>query len=50
MSTTPLGLERFFEQFAEFLPGPLGRDGLADVALANWVLFVGPPLAFSDPC
>ena len=50
MSTTPLGLERFFEQFAEFLPGPLADVGLADVGPANWVWFVGPPLAVSDPC
>jgi mannose-6-phosphate isomerase-like protein (cupin superfamily) len=47
--TTPSGVERFFEQFAELLPGPVDRNKLADVALANWIEFVGPPLAVSDP-
>ena len=47
--TTPSGVERFFEQFAELLPGPVDRNKLADVALANWVEFVGPPLTVSDP-
>ena len=50
MSTTPLGLERFFEQFASFCPARWADVGLADVGLANWVWFVGPPLAVSDPC
>jgi hypothetical protein len=46
---TPSGVERFLEQFAELLPGPLDRDRLADVGLAIWVEFVGSPLAVSDP-
>ena len=44
--TTPSGLERFFEQFAA---SPGGPDALADVGIANWIDFVGPPLAVSDP-
>lgn len=47
--TTPSGLERFFEQFAELSRGPADRDTLATVAHANWTEFVGPPLAVSDP-
>jgi mannose-6-phosphate isomerase-like protein (cupin superfamily) len=47
--TTPSGVERFFEQFAELLPGPVDRDRFVDVALANWIEFIGPPLAVSDP-
>ena len=47
--TTPSGLERFFEQFAELLPGPLDPKVLPAVGLANWIEFVGPPLAVSDP-
>jgi mannose-6-phosphate isomerase-like protein (cupin superfamily) len=47
--TTPSGLERFFEQFASLLPGPLDPEKLAAVGHANWVEFVGPPVAVSDP-
>lgn len=47
--TTPSGLERFFEQFAELLPGPVSPERLAAVGHANWIEFVGPPLAVSDP-
>jgi mannose-6-phosphate isomerase-like protein (cupin superfamily) len=47
--TTPSGVERFFEQFAELLPGPVDQSALAGVGLANWIEFVGPPLAVSDP-
>ena len=47
--TTPSGLERFFEQFAELLPGPVGPEKLAAVGHANWVEFVGPPVGVSDP-
>lgn len=47
--TSPSGLERFFEQSAELLPGPVGPDALAAVAHANWINFVGPPLGVSDP-
>ena len=47
--TSPSGVERFFEQFAALLPGPLGPDALAAVGHANWIDFVGPPLSVSDP-
>lgn len=47
--TTPSGAERFFEQFAELPGGPIDRNMLADLGLANWVEMVGPPLAVSDP-
>jgi len=47
--TTPSGLERFFEQSAELLPGPVDPERLAAVGRANWVEFVGPPVGVSDP-
>ena len=47
--TTPSGLERFFEQFAELPPGPMDPEKLAAVGHANWVEFVGPPVEVSDP-
>jgi len=47
--TTPSGVERFFEQFAELLPGPVEPEVLSAVGLTNWVEFVGPPLGVSDP-
>jgi mannose-6-phosphate isomerase-like protein (cupin superfamily) len=47
--TTPSGLERFFEQFAALLPGPVDQETLGAVGHANWVDFVGPPVAISDP-
>jgi mannose-6-phosphate isomerase-like protein (cupin superfamily) len=47
--TTPSGLERFFEQFAELLPGPVDPEKLAAVGRANWVEFVGSPVGASDP-
>jgi mannose-6-phosphate isomerase-like protein (cupin superfamily) len=47
--TSPSGVERFFEQFAALLPGPVGPDALAAVGHANWIDFVGPPLGVSDP-
>jgi len=47
--TTPSGLERFFEEFAERLPGPADPEMLAAVGHANWVEFVGPPVGISDP-
>jgi hypothetical protein len=47
--TTPSGLERFFEKFAEFLPHPVARENLITVGHDNWVEFVGQPLAISDP-
>jgi mannose-6-phosphate isomerase-like protein (cupin superfamily) len=46
--TSPSGVERFFEQFAA-LPAPVDGDGLAAVGHANWIEFIGPPLAVSDP-
>jgi mannose-6-phosphate isomerase-like protein (cupin superfamily) len=46
--TTPSGPERFFEQFAE-LAGEVGPDTLATVGHANWIEFVGPPQAASEP-
>jgi len=47
--TTPSGLERFFEQFADLLPGPVDPAQLAAVGRANWLEFVGPPVGVSDP-
>jgi mannose-6-phosphate isomerase-like protein (cupin superfamily) len=47
--TTPSGLERFFEQFAALLPGPVRPETLTAVGHANWVEFVGPPAGVSDP-
>ncbi|NEA34336.1 cupin domain-containing protein [Streptomyces sp. SID13031] len=47
--STPSGLERFFDQFAEALPGPVAPDLLAAVGHANWVEFVGPPVGVTDP-
>ena len=47
--TTPSGLERFFDQYAELLPGPIDQRTLEAIAVANWSKFVGPPLAESDP-
>jgi mannose-6-phosphate isomerase-like protein (cupin superfamily) len=46
--TAPSGLERFFEQFAA-LPAPVDVHGLEAVGHANWIEFIGPPLAVSDP-
>ena len=46
--TTPSGLERFFEEFAE-RSGPADPELLAAVGHANWVEFVGPPVGISDP-
>ena len=47
--TTPSGLERFFEQFAELPPGQVDPQMIAALGHANWVEFIGPPLALSDP-
>jgi mannose-6-phosphate isomerase-like protein (cupin superfamily) len=47
--TTPSGVERFFEQWAALLPGPVDPNAVVEVARANWVEFCGPPLAVSDP-
>ena len=45
---TPSGVERFFEQYAE-LPDPGDPEAFNAIAHANWLEFVGPPLAVSDP-
>jgi quercetin dioxygenase-like cupin family protein len=47
--TTPSGLERFFEQWAEVPPGPIDPETLAAVGHPNWLEFVGPPLGVSEP-
>jgi mannose-6-phosphate isomerase-like protein (cupin superfamily) len=47
--STPSGLERFFEEYAELLPGPVSPELFAAVGHANGIEFVGPPLAVSDP-
>lgn len=47
--TTPSGLERFFEQFAALPPGQVDPDAVATIGHANWVEFVGPSIAISDP-
>ena len=46
---TPSGVERFFEECAGLLPGPLDTKALAAVMDANWAELVGPPLGVSDP-
>jgi hypothetical protein len=42
-------VERFFEQCAELLPGPVDTEAFAAVAEANWTELAGPPLGVSDP-
>jgi mannose-6-phosphate isomerase-like protein (cupin superfamily) len=42
--TTPSGLERFFEQFADLLPGAVDPERFAAIGRANWIEFVGPPV------
>lgn len=46
--TAPSGAERFFEEFAGLGPSARPED-LATVGHANWIEFVGPPVAVSDP-
>jgi hypothetical protein len=46
---TPSRSERFFEQVAELLLGRLDAHALAADGHANWIEFVGPPVAVSDP-
>ena len=48
MITTPSGLERFFEEFAQ-LPPDETMDHRATVAHRSWIAFVGPPVGESDP-
>jgi hypothetical protein len=45
----PSGMERFFEQYAGLLPGPVDPQKVTAVAEANWMEILGPPLAESDP-
>jgi mannose-6-phosphate isomerase-like protein (cupin superfamily) len=47
--TSPSGAERLFEDYAKLLPGPVPPEQLSALGHANWVDFVGPPLAVSDP-
>lgn len=47
--TAPAGAERLFEDYNHLLPGPVAPEALAEVARHNWVEFVGPQLAVSDP-
>ena len=47
--TTPSGAERMFEDYTKLLPGPVDRETVLALGHANWVEFVGPPLAVSDP-
>ncbi|HEX5810845.1 MAG TPA: cupin domain-containing protein [Pseudonocardia sp.] len=47
--STPSGLERFFEEYAALLPGPVDPAAFAAVGHATGIEFVGPPLAVSDP-
>ena len=47
--TTPSGLERFFEEFAALLPGPVSPETLIAVSHVNGVEFASPPAGVSDP-
>ena len=47
--TTPSGLERFFEELAQLLPGPMDPEQFAAVGRSNWIEFVGPPVGVTDP-
>jgi mannose-6-phosphate isomerase-like protein (cupin superfamily) len=47
--TTPSGTERLFDEYTKLLPGPVDPETIAALTHANWVDFVGPPLAVSDP-
>jgi mannose-6-phosphate isomerase-like protein (cupin superfamily) len=46
---TPSGLERLFEDWAALLPDQIGPETLAAVGHTNWIEFVGPSAAKSDP-
>jgi mannose-6-phosphate isomerase-like protein (cupin superfamily) len=46
---TPGGMERFFEQHAALLPGPVDPEAFRAIARDNGMDVVGPPLARSDP-
>jgi mannose-6-phosphate isomerase-like protein (cupin superfamily) len=45
----PSGMERFFEQLAERLPGPVDPATYESIAFDSWMKIVGKPLAESDP-
>ena len=47
--TTPSGVERFFEQFAERGTLPVDFEQLTAIGKANWLEFTGPPLSVSGP-
>jgi hypothetical protein len=47
--STPSGVERYFEQYAELPPGPVDPAVLAALMHTSWAEFAGPPLAVSDP-
>ena len=47
--TTPSGVERFFEQFAEAGTLPVDFEQLTAIGKANWLEFTGPPLSVSGP-
>lgn len=46
---TPSGMERFFEQYAELMPGPVSPEQMDALASENWFEFLGAPLSVSDP-
>ncbi len=46
---TPAGMERFFEQVAGHLPGPLALETFARIAHDQWMEVVGPPLSETHP-
>lgn len=45
----PSGMERFFEQHAALLPGPVDPALYAEIASDNWMTVAGPPLGESHP-
>ena len=47
--TAPAGAERLFEDYTRLLPDRVTPEAIEEVARANWVEFVGPQLAESDP-
>ena len=47
--TAPAGAERFFEEYAALLPGPVDPDAISTIGRANGIDFVGPPLRISHP-
>ncbi|MDA0350618.1 MAG: cupin domain-containing protein [Chloroflexi bacterium] len=45
----PGGMERFFDELAELLPGTVHPEAYRAVAERNWMEVAGPPLAESHP-